>query len=171
MLESTQLASDLSGRNVDGPNTCPANLSRRFTMSMTSSCKPSDSVEKRSRRNRLAEGAIWCLRPYAVYRTATAAQHANTPSRRAQAYGCQITAQLLVIDDQNSPQGEPNARAPPQDALRTLACLTTMHVSGPKHSPHVRPQCGARLEISGHVSTQEREKTFPRQRDSLWCCL
>ncbi|KAL6820551.1 hypothetical protein V8C40DRAFT_250722 [Trichoderma camerunense] len=53
-------------------------------------------------------------------------------------------AQLLVIDGQNSPQGEPNARAHPQHALRTLACLTTMHVSGPKHSPHVRPQCGAR---------------------------
>ncbi|KAL6815877.1 hypothetical protein GGI42DRAFT_118496 [Trichoderma sp. SZMC 28013] len=48
----------------------------------------------------------------------------------------------------------------PQHALRTLACLTTMHVSGPKHSPHVRPQCGAPLEISGHVSTQEKKKKF-----------
>ncbi|KAL7905573.1 hypothetical protein GGI35DRAFT_127871 [Trichoderma velutinum] len=28
-------ASDLSGRNVDGPNTCPANLPRRFTILKT----------------------------------------------------------------------------------------------------------------------------------------
>ncbi|KAL6813793.1 hypothetical protein J3E69DRAFT_347859 [Trichoderma sp. SZMC 28015] len=168
-------ASDLSGRNVDGPNTCPANSPRRFRILETLKLQTFKLglQYNPSRLSGLAARAASAFRPYYLPRQRptvgsaskdllqTTAQHQIHRANEKQATGsssktlpaCQIMAQLLVIDGQNSPQGEPNARAHPQHALRTLACLTTMHVSGPKHSPHVRPQCGARLEISGHVST------------------